>query len=155
MGTVSSFQGVVRSYGGSDKSSGVTPVPVLQSVVISFDPTAAAATAVRIGTSATVGNTLVLPAGAVPISFVSLGGGTGGSSPTADIGTAAATDGFFNEVDADTKGVITGANGSLVTGTGIAAAVTVTAKVGASAAAGGTTTGVFNFVVYNDCSVSS
>lgn len=155
MGTTSTFQGVVRSYGGSDKSSGVTPVPVLQSVVISFDPTAAVATAVRIGISATLGNTLVLPIGAVPVSFVSLGGATGGTNATADIGTTATTDGFFNEVDADTKGATTGANGSLVVGTGLAAAVTVTAKVGASAATGGTTTGIFNFVVYNDCSVSS
>lgn len=154
MGTTT-FQGIVRSYGGADKSSGVTPVPVMQSVVISFDPTAAAATAVRIGTSATLGNTLVLPIGAVPVSFVSLGGATGGTNATADIGTATTTDGFFNEVDADTKGAITGANGSLVVGTGLAAAVTVTAKVGASAATGGTTTGIFNFVVYNDCSVSS
>lgn len=149
------FQSIIRSYGGSDKSNGVTPVPVLQSVIISFDPTASSATAVRIGTSATVGNTLVLPIGAVPVSFVSLGGATGGTSPTVDIGTSATTDGFFNEADADTKGVITGANGSLVVGTGLAAQVTVTGKVGASAATGGTTTGIFNFTVYNDGAISS
>jgi len=144
------FQGVLRSYGGATKESGVTPAGVLQSVVISFNPTASSATAVRIGTSATSGNVFVLPAGAVPVSLVSLGGATGGTNPTVDIGTAATADGFFNEVDADTKGTVTGANGSLVTGTGIAAAVTVTGKVGASAASGGTFTGIFNFVVYND-----
>jgi len=144
------FQGIVRSYGGATKESGVTPAGVLQSVVISFNPTSASATAARVGTSATVGNIFVLPAGAVPVSFVSLGGATGGTNPTVDIGTAADDDGFFNEADADTKGTITGANGALVTGTGIAAAVTVTGKVGASAATGGTTTGIFNFVVYSD-----
>lgn len=144
------FQGVLRSYGGATKESGVTPAGVLQSVVISFSPTASSATAVRIGTSATTGSTFVLPAGAVPVSFLSLGGATGGTNPTVDIGTSATTDGFFNEVDADTKGTITGANGSLVTGSGIAAAVTVTGKVGASAATGGTVTGVFNFVVYSN-----
>lgn len=144
------FQGVLRSYGGATKESGVTPAGVLQSVVISFNPTASSATAVRIGTSATSGNVFVLPAGAVPVSLVSLGGATGGTNPTVDIGTAADDDGFFNEVDADTKGSVTGANGALVTGTGVAAAVTVTGKVGASAASGGTFTGIFNFVVYND-----
>ena len=144
------FQGIVRSYGGEPKESGVTPAGVLQSVVISFNPTLSSATAVRIGTSATVGNKFVLPAGAVPVSFVSLGGATGGTNPTVDIGTAADDDGFFNEVDADTKGTITGANGALVVGTGIAANVEVTGKVGASAASGGTVTGIFSFIVYND-----
>lgn len=146
----STFQGLLRSYGGAGKGTGVTPAPVLQSVVISFDPTAVAATPVRIGTSSSTGNTFTLPAGAVPVSFVSLGGATGGSNATVDIGTAATADGFFNEADADTKGAVTGANGSLVVGGGIAAAVTVTGKVGASAATGGTITGIFNFVVYDN-----
>ena len=63
------FQGVVRSYGGGIKGTH-TPTPVTQSVQISFDPTAAAATNVRIGTSASSGETLVLPAGAIPISIM-------------------------------------------------------------------------------------
>jgi len=37
-----SFQGIVRSYGGQDKSSGATPGVVLLSEVISFDAAAAA-----------------------------------------------------------------------------------------------------------------
>jgi hypothetical protein len=144
------FQGLVRSLGGAAREDGVTPVPVMQSVVISCNPTAASATPVRIGTSATAGNTLTLPAGAVPISVLSLGGATGGTNPTVDIGTAAAPEGFFSEVDADTKGAVTGANGTLVVGTGITAPVVVTGRVGAAAATGGTFTGVLNFVVYDN-----
>ena len=144
------FQGLVRSLGGAAREDGVTPVPVTQSVVISFSPTAATATPVRIGTSATVGNTLTLPAGAVPISILTIGGATGGTNPTVDIGTAAAPDGFFNEVDADTKGVMVGGNGSLVVGGGITAPVVVTGRVGASAATGGTFTGVLTYTVFDN-----
>lgn len=145
----SSFQGIVRSYGGATKESGVTPVPVTQSVVISFDPTAVAATPVRVGTSASAGVILTLPAGAIPLTFLSLGGATGGTNPTVDIGSAASTAGFFNEVDADTKGTLVGASGALVTGTGLTAATVVTGMVGASAATGGTVTGVLTYTVYD------
>jgi hypothetical protein len=144
------FQGKIRTHGGGERGT-TTPVPVTASVVISFNPTAASATAVRIGTSATTGRTLVLPAGAVPISYLSLGGATGGANPTVDIGTAATPDGFFNEVDADTKGVLKGADGSLVVGGGIAAPVTVTGRVGASAATGGTHTGVLTYAIFDAC----
>ena len=143
------FQGVVRSYGGGDKGS-VTPGVVTQSVTISFDPTATGATAVKIGTSSSTGENFVLPAGAVPISLLSLGGAAGGTSPTVDIGSSADPDGFFNEVDCDTKGVLKGADGALVDGDGVAAATTVTGNVGASAATSGTFTGVFTFVMFNN-----
>lgn len=144
------FQGLVRSLGGAMREDGVTPVPVTQSVMISFNPTLASATPVRIGTSATAGNTLTLPAGTVPISILSIGGATGGTNPTVDIGTAASPDGFFNEVDADTKGVLQGNNGTIAVGTGIAAPVVVTGRVGASAATGGTFTGILTYVVYDN-----
>lgn len=144
------FQGLMRSLGGAAREDGVTPVPLTQSVVISFNPTAATATPVRIGTSATVGNVLTLPAGAVPISLLTIGGATGGTNPTVDIGTAAVPDGFFNEADADTRGVLQGANGTLLAGTGIAAPVVVTGRVGASAATGGTYTGVLTFTVFDN-----
>lgn len=147
------FQGNIRSSGGSAKGT-ATAAPVAMSVVISFDPTAASTTPVRIGTSASSGNTLTLPAGAVPISLLSLGGATGGSSPTVDIGTAANGAGFFNEVDADTKGTLKGADGALAVGGGISAPVVVTGGVGASAATGGTFTGVLTYVVYDDGSDS-
>jgi len=144
-----SFTGVVRSYGGGDKGS-VTPGVVTQSVTISFDPTATGATAVKIGTSSSSGESFVLPAGAVPISLLSLGGAAGGTNPTVDIGSSADPDGFFNEVDADTKGTLKGADGALVDGDGVSAATTVTGNVGASAATSGTFTGVFTYVIFNN-----
>ena len=140
------FQGIVRSNGGAGKGNS-TPSVVTLSEVIAFDPTAVSATAVKVGTSSSSGNDFVLPAGAVPISFMTIGGATGGTNPTVDIGTSADPDGFFNEVDCDTKGTLKGADGALVVGGGIAADVTVTGKVGASAATGGTIVGVFTYTV--------
>lgn len=147
---LNTFQGLMRSTGGAAKESGVTPGPLTMGVVISFNPTSASATPVRIGTSSTSGSFFTLPAGAVPLYVMSLGGATGGTNPTVDIGSLATPDGFFNEVDADTKGVVNGANGSLVVGTGITAQTQVYGRVGASAAAGGTFTGVFVYTMYND-----
>ena len=149
------FQGIVRSYGGADKGDGVTPGVVTLSETISFSPTATGATNVRIGTSSSAGEIFTLPAGAVPISFLSLGGAAGGTNPTVDIGSSADPDGFFNEVDADTKGTLKGADGALVVGTGISAQTTVTANVGASAATSGTVTGIFTYTVYNNGSESA
>ena len=140
------FQGIVRSNGGAGKGNS-TPSVVTLSEVIAFDPTAVSATAVKVGTSSSSGNNFVLPAGAVPISFMTIGGATGGTNPTVDIGTSADPDGFFNEVDCDTQGTLKGADGALVVGGGIAADVTVTGNVGASAATGGTIVGVFTYTV--------
>ena len=53
------FQGIVRSNGGAGKGN-ATPSVVTLSEVISFDPTAASATNVRIGTSSSSGETFVL-----------------------------------------------------------------------------------------------
>ena len=75
-----SFQGIVRSYGGQDKSSGVTPSNVILSAIVSFNPVGASAVAVRVGTSATSGEIFKLPKGAVPTQFISLGGATGGTN---------------------------------------------------------------------------
>jgi len=147
---LNTFQGLMRSTGGAAKESGVTPGPLIMAVVISFDPTAAAATAVRIGTSSSAGSIFTLPVGAIPLYLLTIGGATGGSSPTVDIGSSGTSDGFFNEADADTKGTMNGASGSLVVGTGLTAQTQVFGKVGASAATGGTFTGVFVYTIYND-----
>jgi len=66
-----SFQGIVRSYGGQDKSSGATPSVLLLSEVISFNAAAAAValTPVRIGTSATTGLTLFYQQALYPFHF--------------------------------------------------------------------------------------
>ena len=145
-----SFQGIIRSYGGQDKSSGVTPSNVNLSAVVSFNPVGATAVAVRVGTSATAGEIFTLPKGAVPSSFISLGGATGGTNPTVDIGTAADPDGFFNELDADLKGAVKGADGALAIGTGVPANVQVTANQGSSAATGGTVTGTFHYTMVDN-----
>lgn len=147
---LNTFQGLMRSTGGQAKESGVTPSPLTMAVVISFDPTSASAAAVRIGTSATTGSFLTLPAGAIPLYLLSLGGATGGTNPTVDIGSSGTPDGFFNEADADTKGTINGANGSLVVGTGLTLNTQVFGKVGSSAASGGTFTGVLVYTMYNN-----
>jgi len=145
-----SFQGIVRSYGGQDKSSGVTPGVLLLSEVISFNAaaTAVSLTPVRIGTSATAGSTFVLPAGAIPVSFSVVAASTGGGS-TVDIGTTANVDGFFNEVASATKGTLKGADGALVIPAGIPANATVAASVGAGAGTG-TVTGVFTYTVVDN-----
>ena len=90
----------------------------------------------RVGTSATSGEIFKLPKGAIPTQFISLGGATGGTNPTVDIGTAADPDGFFNELDADLKGASQTGAGALVIGTGVPANVEVTGNQGASAATG-------------------
>ena len=145
-----SFQGIVRSYGGQDKSSGVTPSNVILSAIISFNPVGASAVAVRVGTSATSGEIFKLPKGAVPTQFISLGGATGGTNPTVDIGTAADADGFFPELDADLKGASATGVGPLVVATGVPANVEVTGSQGGSAATGGTVTGTFHYTMVDN-----
>ena len=144
-----SFQGIVRSYGGQDKSV-TTPGVVVLSEVISFDAaaTAVSLTPVRIGTSASAGATFILPKGAIPISF-SVVVASSGASSTVDIGPTADVDGFFNEVTSVTKGSINGAGGALVVAGGIPANATVAASVGATAGTG-TVTGVFTYTIVDN-----
>ena len=144
-----SFQGIVRSYGGQDKSV-TTPGVVVLSETISFNAaaTAVSLTPVRIGTSASTGATFILPKGAIPISFTVVVASSGASS-TVDIGTTADVDGFFNEVTSVTKGSINGAGGALVVAGGIPANATVAASVGATAGTG-TVTGVFTYTIVDN-----
>jgi hypothetical protein len=144
-----SFQGIVRSYGGQDKSA-TTPGVVVLSETISFDAaaTAVSLTPVRIGTSASTGATFILPKGAIPISFTVVVASSGASS-TVDIGTTGDVDGFFNEVASVTKGSIKGADGALVVAGGIPANATVAASVGATAGTG-TVTGVFTYTIVDN-----
>ena len=144
-----SFQGIVRSYGGQDKSV-TTPGVVVLSETISFDAAASAAslTPVRIGSSASAGATFILPKGAIPISF-SVVVASSGASSTVDIGTTDDVDGFFNEVTSVTKGSINGAGGALVIAGGIPANATVAASVGSTAGTG-TVTGVFTYTIVDN-----
>jgi hypothetical protein len=143
------FQGVVRSYGGGGKGT-VTPGVMVQSVQFSCDPTATGATAVRIGTSSSAGETLTLPAGAIVMSIQTVGAAAGGTNPTIDLGTSADPDGIANELPVDVKGEITGAGGALIVAGGLAANAAVTANVGASAATSGTFTGILTYAMAND-----
>ncbi len=144
-----SFQGIVRSYGGQDKSI-TTPGVVVLSETISFDAaaTAVSLTPVRIGTSASTGATFILPKGAIPISFTVVVASSGASSAV-DIGTTDDVDGFFNEVTSVTKGSINGAGGALVVAGGIPANATVAASVGSTAGTG-TVTGVFTYTIVDN-----
>ena len=142
------FQGIVRSHGGAGKGN-ATPGVVSISEVVAFNPVGGPAN-VKVGTSHTAGENFILPDNAIPISFLTIGGATGGTNPTVDIGTSADPDGFFNEVDADTKGSLKGADGALVVGAGISGPVQVTANEGSSAATGGTTVGIFTYTIADD-----
>jgi len=99
----------------------------------SFDPTSA--TQILLGS---------LPAGSIPLGVLSLGGATGGTNPTVDIGTAGSNQGIANEVDADTL-TLTPTTGAL-TGIALTADTAIYGKVGASAATGGTTTILLNYI---------
>jgi len=139
-----SFQGIIRSYGGQDRNTTTTPGVVVLSEIISFNA-AGSNVAVRVGTSATAGKTFVLPTGAVPVSFTVVVASSGSGS-TVDIGSTADPDGFFNEVTSVTKGSINGPNGDLVVAGGITANTEVTASAGVTAGTG-TVTGVFTYTV--------
>jgi hypothetical protein len=107
---------------------------MVQAVKASFNPTSSAQIEL-----------FTLPAGAIPLGVQSLGGATGGTNPTVDIGSAGDDDGFANELDADTLTLVFG-SGAL-TGIALAADTKVYGKVGASAATGGTTTIVFHYIM--------
>ena len=143
------FQGVVRSYGGGVKGT-VTPGVMTQTVQFACDPTATGATNVRIGTSSSAGQTLTLPAGAIILSVQTVQAAGGGTNPTIDLGTSADPDGVANELPVDVKGEITGAAGALVVAGGLAANATVTANVGASAATSGTFVGSLTYAMANN-----
>lgn len=144
-----SFQGVVRSYGGGGKGT-VTPGVMTQTVQFACDPTATGATSVRIGTSSSAGETLTIPAGAIILSVQTIQAAAGGTNPTIDLGTSADPDGIANELPVDTAGEITGAAGALCVAGGLAANATVTANVGASAATSGTFVGAITYAMANN-----
>lgn len=143
------FQGVVRSYGGGGKGT-VTPGVMTQTVQFACDPTATGATNVRIGTSSSSGETLTIPAGAIILSVQTVQAAAGGTNPTIDLGTSADPDGIANELPVDVKGEITGAAGALIVAGGLAANATVTANVGASAATSGTFVGALTYAMANN-----
>ena len=131
-----SFTGYLRQYGAG--KNGGTPAVLTANLPVSFDPTAVS-----------TGTQVYLPQGAVPIGVRSLGGATGGTSPTVDIGIVGDPDGLANELAADAV------TGETVTGALIGVPLTspineIFAGVGASAATGGTTTVVVSYIMADD-----
>lgn len=131
---MSSFIGYLRQY-GSKKSA--TPAPLIAAIQFSVDATAA---------SADIGK--VLPKGAIPLGVRSLGGATGGTNPTVDVGTSGDPDGFANELDAD--GVTGETNTGALLGIALTADTAIYAGVGASAATGGDTVVIVVYVMDDD-----
>ncbi len=135
MAARSSITDYYRQYGPGKKSA--TPAPLIAGLKFSFDPTAA---------SATVSKTL--PIGAIPLGVRSLGGATGGTNPTVDVGTVGSSAGFANELDADD---VTGeTNTGVLLGIELTANTIVFAGVGASAATGGTSTVILDYIMADD-----
>lgn len=84
-----------------------------------------------------------LPKGAIPLYCYSLGGATGGTNPTVNVGTAGAATAFANGVRGDIFAQGTGT----ATGVELTANTVVYGKVGSSAATGGTTTVLLEYVM--------
>lgn len=138
----STTQSVFRSQGGG---KGATPAVSPLAIRVQFDPTQASA-ALTTGD----GKAATLPAGAIVIGVTSLGGGTGGSSPTVDVGTAADPDGFVNELPADTVSIRDTTLLGALTGAALAADTPLYGGVGASAATGGTVTVWVEYIPNDD-----
>jgi len=145
MGKRSTFAGYIRQRAmavpsGNGKG---TPATFKAFVTVAFDPTAAAA-----------GTGVYLPAGAIPLGVTTLGGATGGATPTVDVqlagGTAA---GLGNEIDADTASAVEVQTGADL-GVALTADTEIEAGVGASAATGGTTTLLVSYIVADDGKVN-
>ena len=143
MANRSTFQGYVRTYGGQDKSSGVAPGVLVASEVITFLSSTATATAVSIGATVNANAPFILPAGAIPLNFAVLSTSAGGATTTINLGTAANSTGFAQNLVSGAKGV-NALTGTLVVGTGITANSTVVASVGSTAGTGNVT-GVFTY----------
>ena len=149
----STFKGKVRSYGGRGVGD-VTPGVALLSVVVSCNPVLTNASddaaRMRIGTSATEGEVFVLPQGAIVHTCTTIVASTGGSNATIDIGSSSDSNGFFNELDCDSKGVVTGGGGSLIVPAGLSSDTTVTAIAGSSAATGGPASFIITYTIVDD-----
>ena len=143
MGTKSTFQGYVRTYGGQDKSSGVAPGVLVASEVITFLASTTTATAVSVGATVNSLAPFVLPQGAIPLSFAVLTTSGGGATTTVNLGSAGSTTGIANNLVTGAKGVVA-LTGTLVVAAGLTANTTVVGSVGSTAGTGNVS-GVFTY----------
>ena len=160
---ISTTQGILRS-GGGDTTKTAYAGSVLMVADFYFSATAAANT--RVQKSATDTNFVILPAGAVVIDIDVNAAGTGGTTPTFDMGHRLFTTGtnsagsLINEGDADAgKQVFNWASATAGTSMGAVMSATemvyVTGSVGASAATGGNISGKIVYYVPTDGSYTS
>ena len=146
--TRSTFQGIVRSYGGQTKQSGTAPGVLVMSEVITFLSSTATSTPVSIGSTVNSAALFVLPQGAIPLSFAIVVAAGTTTTATVNIGSAANATGFAQNLVVGAKGLYT-LTGTLVTGVGLTANTTVYANVG-STAGSGNVTGVFTYTVVDN-----
>jgi len=147
MANKSTFQGYVRTYGGQDKSSGVDPGVLIASTLITFLSSTTTATAVSVGATVNASAPFVLPQGAIPLSFAILSTSAGGATTTINLGTAANSTGFAQNLVSGAKG-INALTGTLVVAAGLTANSTVVANVGSTAGTGNVS-GIFTYT-FND-----
>jgi predicted hotdog family 3-hydroxylacyl-ACP dehydratase len=143
MTTKSTFQGYVRTYGGVDKSSGVTPGTLIASEVITFLSSTATATAVSVGATVNANAPFVLPQGAIPTNFIVLTAAGTTTTATINFGSAANATSIAQNLVVGARAAVL-MTGASVIATGLPANTTVVANVG-STAGSGNVTGVFEY----------
>jgi len=143
MGTRSTFQGYVRTYGGQQKESGVSAGTLIASEVITFLSSTTTATAVSIGATVNANAPFVLPQGAIPLNFVVLTAAGTTTTATVNFGSAGSTTGIANNLVVGAKGAVS-MTGTLVVAAGLTANTTVVSSVGTTAGTGNVT-GVFSY----------
>ena len=141
MTTKSTFQGYVRTYGGQDRNSGVTPGTLVASEVITFLCSTATATAVSVGATVNANAPFVLPQGAIPTNFIVLTAAGTSTSATINLGSAANVTSIAQNLVVGVRAAAL-MTGSSVVATGLTANTTVFANVGTTAGSGNVT-GVF------------
>ena len=141
MTTKSTFQGYVRTYGGQDRNSGVTPGTLVASEVITFLCSTATATAVSVGATVNANAPFVLPQGAIPTNFIVLTAAGTTTTATVNFGSAANATSIAENLVVGVRAAAL-MTGSSVVATGLTANTTVFANVGTTAGSGNVT-GVF------------
>jgi predicted hotdog family 3-hydroxylacyl-ACP dehydratase len=137
----STFQGYVRTYGGQDRNSGVTPGTLVASEVITFLCSTATATAVSVGATVNAKAPFVLPQGAIPTNFIVLTAAGTSTSATINLGSAANVTSIAQNLVVGVRAAAL-MTGSSVVATGLPANTTVFANVGSTNGTGNVT-GVF------------
>lgn len=149
-------QAIWRSFGGDTTKTAYAGSMLM---IADFYFSATAASGTRVQKSSTDTNKVILPAGAVITEIHVNAAGTGGTTPTFDMGYTtynsgtATPEGLLNEADADLgKQVITWATAT-VPGAGLGAVMSsselvyITGRAGASAATGGAISGKLMYYV--------